>query len=776
MTLKRTMLTKEDNDLITKCGPGTPMGNLMRQYWIPAMLSSELPTPDCAPIRVRLLNENLIAFRVTSGKVGLIEDYCPHRGASMFFARNAEDGLRCVYHGWKFDVTGRCTDIMTEPEGSTLKEKVRTTAYPTEERNGLVWVYMGPRTELPPLPELEANMVPQSKAKLFVSLGVYNWLQAMENNMDTAHNAVLHHGTVTPEDALVLGATYFEGPETLRMMVADRAPCFDIRETDYGAASAAHRTTADGQTYWRVMNWLWPFYTQSPTSEIGSTAVFFATVPVDDHHCMIFGLVARVGPGRSMYDSIMTDAYTGTGRPTLPNTSDWLGRFRDPLMLQFEKDFNIDRELQRLGTPTVQGMTGILDINAQDEAMRWSQGRAENNGIVDRSKEHLGHTDAMITRVRKKLLTAAKALRDHGTLPPAVDTPDVYRVRSGWTTLGKGADWWESMRNEREGFKLEIAPAMPANGPSRSAALALIGGGMLALARPASAQAPGAIVRVGAIPIDADGESYYGVSAGIYASNGINAVITTLNTGSAIVAAVLAGDLDVGLANPLQIAVAISRNIPFQTIAPAVLYALRDSNPNLVVAKASPFKSPKDLIGATFGVPSLSDFNQLSLLAYLDANKIPRDSVHFVELPFTEIGAALQRGIIQSGILTEPFKTIAMEAGQIRDFGDTYLSIRPEIVPAFWFATKGWIQKNPEVAKNFVNAIFATAKWANAHTKESGDVLAKVAKMDPAVVAKMTRIRFATSNDRKYSEHTLALAYQYGMLARPVTFEEFNAF
>jgi NitT/TauT family transport system substrate-binding protein len=194
------------------------------------------------------------------------------------------------------------------------------------------------------------------------------------------------------------------------------------------------------------------------------------------------------------------------------------------------------------------------------------------------------------------------------------------------------------------------------------------------------------------------------------------------------------------------------------------------------VAKTSPFKSPKDLVGATFGVSSLSDFNQLSLLAYLDTNKVPRDSVKFVELPFSEVGAALERGTIQASIITEPFKTRAMAAGQIREFGDTYLTIQPEIAPIFWFTTKSWIQKNPELAKKFVGAIYAVAKWANTHYKESGDILAKVAKMDPAVVASMKRLYFATSNDKKYTEHTLALAFAYGMLPRQVTFEEFSAF
>lgn len=311
---------------------------------------------------------------------------------------------------------------------------------------------------------------------------------------------------------------------------------------------------------------------------------------------------------------------------------------------------------------------------------------------------------------------------------------------------------------------------------TRSAALALVGGGILASALPAGAQTAGATVRIGSIAIDASGESYYGVDSGIFAANGINAQVTTLNTGAAILTGVLAGDLDVGIANPLQIATAIARNIPLVMLAPAALYSLKDANANLVVAKTSPFKSAKDLVGVTFGVSSLSDFNQLSLLAYLDTNKVPRDSVKFVELPFSEVGAALERGTIQASIITEPFKTRAMTAGQIREFGDTYLTIQPEIAPIFWFTTKAWIQKNPELAKKFVGAIYAVAKWANTHTKESGDILAKVAKMDPAVVANMKRLYFATSNDKKYTEHTLALAFAYGMLPRQVSFEEFSAF
>lgn len=313
-------------------------------------------------------------------------------------------------------------------------------------------------------------------------------------------------------------------------------------------------------------------------------------------------------------------------------------------------------------------------------------------------------------------------------------------------------------------------PVMP-----RALALALIGGGALAAALPAGAQNGAANVRMGAMAIDAFGEAYFGSDAGIFQSNGITPQITTLGNGAAILAAVLGGDLDVGMANTVQVAGAIARGIPVQMIAPASLYSVRDANPNLMVAKDSPVKVPKDLTGATFGVSSLGDFNQLSLLAWLDANGVRRSGVHFVELPFGEMGAALQRGTVQAAIITEPARTDATRAGQIRPFADTYVSIAPEFATIVWFTTKAWLQKNPDAAKKLVSGIYATARWANSHTKESGDMLAKAAKMDPAVVATMKRLYFATSNDKKYVEGTLGLATRYGMLPRTVTVEEYTA-
>src|SRR4029079_10266428 len=165
------MLPKDDNEILCRVGPGTPMGNLLRQYWFPAMPSFELPSPDCPPIKVRLLGEDLVAFRDTSGRVGLVVNASPHRVASLSFGRNEEDGLRCVYHGWKFDVAGTCVDMPSEPAESNFKNKVRITAYAAEESAGLIWIYMGPPEKNPPLPQYEWTL------RDLPNLKVYKWMQ-----------------------------------------------------------------------------------------------------------------------------------------------------------------------------------------------------------------------------------------------------------------------------------------------------------------------------------------------------------------------------------------------------------------------------------------------------------------------------------------------------------------------------------------------------------------------------------------------------------------------
>ena len=308
---------------------------------------------------------------------------------------------------------------------------------------------------------------------------------------------------------------------------------------------------------------------------------------------------------------------------------------------------------------------------------------------------------------------------------------------------------------------------------SRSAVMSLMAGGVAAWALPAAAQTSGAQIRMGSMAIDASAQPYYGADAGIWAQNGIIAQITMSQTGNAIMQGVVADELDVGLSNPLNLAIAVARNIPIAMIAPAVVYSQRDANPNLVVAKDGPIKTPRDLIGATFGVGALGDFSQLSLLAWLDKNNIPRDGVKFIELKLGETGAALAKNVVQAGLLTEPFKADAVRAGQVREFGDTVLAIAPELAPTVWFASKPWLQKNPDLARRLVKGIYATAQFANTHQRETAESLVRISKMDPSVVATMKRLIFATSNERRYVEPILVLAAKYGMVSRPITFEEY---
>src|SRR5579862_1329789 len=278
------MLNAEENDIISRVGPDTPMGKLMREYWQPAMLSSELPGPDCDPVRIMLLGEQLIAFRDTNGRIGLIANHCPHRGASLFFGRNEECGLRCVYHGWKFDVEGNCVDMPNEPAESNFKHKIKAVAYPCQERSGLVWAYMGSRQVPPPLPELEANMLPDGEWGIAAIERDCNWLQALEGDIDTSHLAFLHFGTVKPDDV----------PEGTfqHYLVKDRAPRYSVLDTDYGTMYGAYRDGPPGTNYWRIAQYLFPCHTIIPTGVLGLQIFARSWVPMDDGHTMAYTLTS----------------------------------------------------------------------------------------------------------------------------------------------------------------------------------------------------------------------------------------------------------------------------------------------------------------------------------------------------------------------------------------------------------------------------------------------------------------------------------------------------
>jgi phenylpropionate dioxygenase-like ring-hydroxylating dioxygenase large terminal subunit len=423
------MLSREDNELLTRVGPGTPMGNLMRQYWLPALLSSELPEPDCQPVRTLLLGERLIAFRDSSGRVGLLGNHCPHRGASLFFGRNEECGLRCVYHGWKFDVDGRCVDMPNEPPDSNFKDKVRAAAYPCQERGGIVWTYMGPRSTPPPLPDIEPNMLPEGQYVTYALQRECNWLQGLEGEIDTSHFGFLHFGSVTVEGTR---------PDSYeRYMVQDRAPRFSVLDTDAGAVYGAYRPASEGFTYWRIAQFLFPFYAMIPTGELGRQLLTRAWVPMDDEHMLFFSMASSDSFGNLRSS---TAGVTGGGSwQVAPNTTDWYGRFR--LVPSRENDYFIDRDKQRRG----QEYTGISGIHTQDQAITESLGP-----ILNREVEHLGAADAMVIRTRRRLLAAVRALAERSETPPGVDQPEVYRKRSGQAVLPAGVDWLEATKQLRE--------------------------------------------------------------------------------------------------------------------------------------------------------------------------------------------------------------------------------------------------------------------------------------------------------------------------------------
>src|SRR5579871_1324155 len=188
------MLSSEENDLICRVAPSTPMGRMFRRYWVPACLSADLPTPDCDPIPVRLLGERLVAFRDSLGRVGLMRERCPHRGASLCLGRNEEGGLRCLYHGWKLDVEGNVLDTPCEQPNSVIGDRVKHHAYPTMEQGDVVWAYLGPRGRKPELPRLQWTLVPPAQRSIKRVLEECNWLQALEGAMDSPHGLALHDG------------------------------------------------------------------------------------------------------------------------------------------------------------------------------------------------------------------------------------------------------------------------------------------------------------------------------------------------------------------------------------------------------------------------------------------------------------------------------------------------------------------------------------------------------------------------------------------------------
>jgi phthalate 4,5-dioxygenase len=388
------VLPPDENELLTRVGPGTAMGALMRRYWIPAAFSHQIAKPDGPPVRVRLLGENLVLFRDTQGRVGLLDDRCPHRTASLFFGRNEDNGLRCVYHGLKFDVEGTCVDLpcvpqMSDAHKANVQRQLNVKAYPCVERGDVVWTYMGPTEYQPEFPDLEWTLIPASQRYATRHIQECNWLQALEGGFDATHLTFLHGG---------------ENDASRRIV----ASLYEVIPTDFGFVVGTGRERSDGIVMWNMNVMLSPFH--KIISSIPHAAHVWA--PIDDENTMLYSVDFH--PSQPLTEQDLTRSKAGLGIHTenIPGT--------DHAVRNRANDYLIDRALQAAG----KSYTGMKGFGTQDCAIQESMGP-----IADRSAEHLLPSDAAIVKIRRLLL---QMLKDHAAGKPLPGmNPASYRVRSG---------------------------------------------------------------------------------------------------------------------------------------------------------------------------------------------------------------------------------------------------------------------------------------------------------------------------------------------------------
>jgi phenylpropionate dioxygenase-like ring-hydroxylating dioxygenase large terminal subunit len=406
------VLSAEDNALLTRTGAGTPMGAFFRRFWLPVLLAQELPEPDGPPVRVKVLGEDLVAFRDTDGRVGLLDPRCPHRGANLFFGRNEGCGLRCAYHGWKFDVNGRCVDLPTSPPASDFRDKVRAGAYPTREWGDLVWAYLGPPALAPALPQLEFAVLPPAHRFVSKKLQQCNWAQACEGALDTAHFSFLHMPVWSGDDAIDAAVSRSSvDRQRTRWMRDDPRPDFEVVAHDVGFVAGAARRADGDERYWRIAQFLLPNHALTPNALPGENIHGQTWVPITDEAAWVFCYTWN--PDRPLTEDERR-AYRA-GRTVHAEVDEhWVPRrHRD-------NDYLIDREAQKRRT-----FTGIQGVSEQDAMIQDSQGL-----IADRTREHLGPTDTAIIEFRRLVLRGARDL-GAGVEPVAAGDGAGYRVRGG---------------------------------------------------------------------------------------------------------------------------------------------------------------------------------------------------------------------------------------------------------------------------------------------------------------------------------------------------------
>jgi len=400
------------------------MGDVMRRYWMPILLDRELAEPDGEPVKVQVLGEHLVAFRDTNGKIGLIDELCPHRRVSLWLGRNEECGLRCVYHGWKFDVDGNCVDQLNEPGENSFAEKVRITHYPTLELGGIVWTYMGPPEKQPPPPCFEFTQVPGTHRHVSKVVEECNWLQALEGGIDTSHAPILHRA--------LKSTTNRPGIDPRSPFVRGGPPTLEVDLTEYGYRYAGVRKMPEGGKYVRAYHYVMPFTQLRPASLFGQglpveprdAGPGHFWVPMDDHTSMVWNFMYSL-------DAPFTDADRreyGNG-----NGPDHVDQQTFRAVKNMRNNWGIDRSVQKTET-----YTGIEGVNTQDRAVQESMGP-----VVDRSREYLGPADKAIIAMRRLLLQAVQTVEAGGSPPAADDT--YYQIRAIERMIPDGQEWRDTI-------------------------------------------------------------------------------------------------------------------------------------------------------------------------------------------------------------------------------------------------------------------------------------------------------------------------------------------
>jgi phthalate 4,5-dioxygenase oxygenase subunit len=374
------MLSAEENALLTRVTGDAPMGRMMRRYWVPACLSEEVATPDGTPVRATLFGERLVVFRDSAGKLGVVDERCPHRLASLALGRNEEGGLRCIYHGWKFDTAGHCIDMPTEPGAFGFRDRIALASYPAREAGGMIWTYLGPPELEPVFPEYDWMKLPRDRYAVMKVGERTNYAQALEGAIDSSHSWFLHQGII------------WDWQKRASVSV-DTAPKLEAEDTNYGFRYAAIRVPVqnpEGERYVRVTLFLVPFTAFIPRPlEKSHAAHVQIFVPVDDERTFFYGVFF------SQDGTPVDEAATRRDHHVVP------GEHLDRWWYKLANEDNWylqDREAMKNGK-----WTGIDGFTNQDMACQESMGP-----ISDRTQEHLGTSDIAIIRMRKRMLEAVR--------------------------------------------------------------------------------------------------------------------------------------------------------------------------------------------------------------------------------------------------------------------------------------------------------------------------------------------------------------------------------